>query len=106
MLLFFLGSFLYGSLLSNCRKLKVLHLIFYVYFVFFQAFQSTGQITAQICQHILCILQGILFYLQSIIIGSSLGFLLIAQRIGFDIFCRSISLLNNLLLLYLGISSA
>ena len=49
-------------------------------------------------------MQGILLYLQSIIIGSSLGFLLIAQRIGFDIFRRSIGLLNNFLLLYLGIS--
>ena len=38
LLLFFLGSFLYGSLLSNCRKLKILHLIFYVYFIFFQSF--------------------------------------------------------------------
>ena len=49
-------------------------------------------------------MQGILFYLQSIIIGSSLGFLLIAQRIGFDIFRRSIGLLNNFLLLHLSIS--
>ena len=38
LLLFFLRSFLFRSLLSNCRKLKILHLIFYVYFVFFQAF--------------------------------------------------------------------